>query len=202
MKGVFCLEGFWYGDHRDSTSVWPVLDLVHRYQNMPFIHHRCATKEEFIYSLKRWKTKSFHKNYPILYLAFHGEPGKIIIGKDEVSLEELSDLLEDKCSNVVIYFGSCSTLKLDNRKLQGFLEKTNTVALFGYKEDIDWLTSSAFEIRLLSFLLEFPFDSIGIQKIDEAIIKNCSDLVKELDFRIVHNQRIWFPRKRKTKRTN
>ena len=70
MKGIFCLEGFWYGDHRDKISVAPIIDLLHRYDNLPSLYQRCGTKEEFIYSLKRWKTKSFHKKYPLLYHAF------------------------------------------------------------------------------------------------------------------------------------
>jgi len=64
MKGVFCIEGFWYGDHRDTTSVYPVLQLVRRYQNMPFLHHKCYTYEEFCFSIQRWKQRGFHKKYP------------------------------------------------------------------------------------------------------------------------------------------
>ncbi|MBL7717993.1 MAG: hypothetical protein JNL72_04085 [Flavipsychrobacter sp.] len=197
MKGVFCLEGFWYGDHRDTTSVYPVLDLVRRYQDLPFVHHRCATVEEFVFSLERWKTKAFHRRYPLLYLAFHGEPGKILIGKESFSLDQLADLLGNKCSGVVIYFGSCATMKLDRRKLQAFMQRTETVALLGYKQEVDWLTSASFEIRLLSSLLLHPFDSRGIQKIDEDIKKNCRAQVKELDFCLVPNERVWFPRRRK-----
>ena len=169
MKGVFCLEGFWYGDHRDTTSVCPVLDLVHRYQNMPFIHHRCATREEFVFSINRWKTRSFHRKYPLLYLAFHGDPGRILIGTEAVSLDELAELLGDHCRNVVIYFGSCATLKLDRRKLQSFMQRTRTLAVLGYKQAVDWLPSASFEIRLLSFLLVHPFDSVGIRRIYEEV---------------------------------
>lgn len=197
MKGVFCLEGFWYGDHRDATSVFPVLDLVRRYQKMPFLHHRCATIEEFRFSLSRWKQKGFHRKYPLLYLAFHGGKGIINVGKENLSLEALAELLEDKCSGVVIYFGSCATLKVDKRKLQSFMEKTQSVAILGYKQEVDWLTSASFDIRLLNYLLEYPFDSKGIQKISEAISRDCRSYIRELDFRMEINERIWFPRRRK-----
>jgi hypothetical protein len=30
MNGIFCLEGFWYGDHRDRTTVYSVLDLMNK----------------------------------------------------------------------------------------------------------------------------------------------------------------------------
>ena len=197
MKGVFCIEGFWYGDHRDHTSVYPVLDLVHRYQKLPFIHHRAGTFEEFCFSISRWKQKGFHKNYPLLYLAFHGDEGVIIIGKKRLTIEELADLLEDKCSGVVIYFGSCSTLKIRKNRIQSFMEKTGTVAILGYKLEVDWLTSASFEIRLLSHLLEHPFDSQGVTKIKAEIEKACKSYTKELDFKMEVNERVWFARKRK-----
>jgi hypothetical protein len=160
------------------------------------LYHRCATKEEFIYSLNRWKTKSFHKKYPLLYLAFHGERGIIKIGKEEFSLDELAEILGQKCNNVVIYFGSCETLKLDNRLLQNFMEKTGIVALLGYKKEVDWLTSASFEIILLSFLMKHPFDTVGVKKIKSEIDINCRSFIKNLDFRMVLNQRKRFRRKR------
>lgn len=73
MNGIFCIEGFWYGDHRDKITVYPVLELINRIEGMPFIHHRWGSIEEFKYSIERWKTKAFHKKYSVLYLAFHGE---------------------------------------------------------------------------------------------------------------------------------
>lgn len=39
MNGIFCIEGFWYGDHRDKITVYPVLELINRIEGMPFIHH-------------------------------------------------------------------------------------------------------------------------------------------------------------------
>lgn len=197
-KGVFCLEGFWYGDHRDPTSVYPVLDLVRRFQQMPFIHHRCATFEEFRFSLIKWRNKSFHRRYPLLYLGFHGHPGTLQIDGEELDLDELADILEDKCSGVVIYFGSCATLKVDRRKLQAFMEKTKTVAVMGYKQEVDWLTSASFDIRLLSYLLKHPFDSKGVQTIYEELKRDCKSYIRELDFCMVPNERVWFPRKRKS----
>ncbi len=194
MKGVFCLEGLWYGDHRDKTSVFPVLDLVNRVENLPFIHHRCFTLEEFTYSITRWKQKSFHRKFPLLYLAFHGERGVIKIGKHSLTLDELAEMLEDKCNGVVIYFGSCATMNIDRRRLQGFMEKTKSVAILGYRQDVDWLTSASFDIRLLSYLICHPFDSKGVLAIKTDILKNCKSFIKELDFRMEINERIIFKR--------
>lgn len=197
MKGVFCLEGFWYGDHRDTTSVYPVLDLVERYQKMPFIYHRCGTIDEFRYSIKRWTSKSFHSKYPLLYLGFHGGPGLIKIGKYDLKLDELSELLIDKCSGVVIYFGSCSTIDLDRRHLQRFMEQTKSVALLGYKEDVGWLASASFDIQLLEKLFTHPFDTRGVTKICDEIFNENGTLARKLGFKMEINERVNFPRRRK-----
>jgi hypothetical protein len=195
-KGIFCLEGHWYGDHRDKTSVYPVLDLVHRFNNMPFIHHRCGTFEEFTYSIDRWKTKSFHSKYPLLYLGFHGEKGLFKIRKETVTLETLADLLEDKCRGVIIYFGSCATLDIHAAKIQSFLKKTGAIAAIGYKQDVDWMFSAAFEILLMEQLQSHPFDTKGVNQIREIITKEYRSLCRKLDFRMIINKHQRFSRKR------
>ena len=196
-RGVFCLEGHWYGDHRDTTSVYPILDLVHRFHKMPFIHHKCSTIEEFEFSIKRWKTKSFHNKYPILYLAFHGDRGKLLIGKDNISLYELANLLQGKCRGVVIYFGSCATLDIHGRIINNFLKRTGAIAALGYTKDVEWLISSAFDVLLMNELQMELLDSIGIRKIYATIIKEYKSLCQRIDFRMVINKHDKFVRKRK-----
>jgi hypothetical protein len=135
----------------------------------------------------------------LLYLAFQGEKGKIQIGNESVSLNELADLFGDKCTGVVIYFGSCETLNMDKRHIQSFMEKTGTVAVLGYKVEVDWLISASFDIRLLSYLLHNPFDSRGVQKIKEELAKDCKPFIRDLRFRMEVNERTWFKRARKPK---
>lgn len=196
MNGIFCLEGFWYGDHRDKTTVRPVLDLLNCYQKLPFIHHRCGTKAEFKHSIERWKTKGFHSKYPILALAFHGEPGKLLIGKDEISLLELEEILGNKCQRSIIYFGSCATMKWDHRSLQSFLKRTEMLAVMGYTKDVDWLPSASFEVSLLSKFMKTSLTSDNIQKVKGEIENECKSQVKSLQFRFVLNEKLRFTEKR------
>jgi len=190
MKGIFCLEGFWIGDHRSKTTVVPVLELMHGYQGMPYVHHRCGSKDEFVFSIGRWKTKSFHKKYPFLFLAFHGEQGHIRIGSETVSIEELGVLLEDKCAGTVIYFGSCATMKWNKRFLQNFMERTQTLAVLGYKDYVEWLPSASFEIRLLSYFQEMVYTTDGIHQVKEQLVKDCRPLLNNLKFRFEINERL------------
>ncbi|MFA6152670.1 MAG: DUF6642 family protein [Chitinophagaceae bacterium] len=196
MNGIFCIEGFWYGDHRDRTSVYPVLELINNIEKLPFIHHRCGTVEEFKFSIERWKTKSFHSKYPILYLAFHGEKGLIKIGRHTITLVQLAEILGTKCEGAVIYFGSCETMKMDKRHLQNFMESTRTLSVLGFKQEVNWLRSASFDIQMLSFFLHEKFDSQGIRKIYKEIQSNCKSLIKELEFRMEINEKVSFPRKR------
>lgn len=195
-NGVFCLEGFWYGDHRDSSTVKPVLDLLNSHTKLPYVYHRCSTVEEFNFSLSRWRLQSFHNKYPLLWLAFHGEPGKILIGKDEITITQLADILEDKCIGSIIYFGSCSTMKWDKRSIQTFMEKTQTVAMLGYKRDVEWLPSASFEIQLLSYFQDLKFITDNVTKIKESVLKDCKALCSNLQFRFEINNRQRFTPKR------
>lgn len=189
-RGLFCLEGFWYGDHRDRTSVIPLLEAVHRFSKMPFIHHRCGTVDEFKFSVERWKKKAFHRKYPLLYLAFHGEKGTIRIGKESISLEEMADLLQESCEGRVIYFGGCETLHIHLRKLKTFLKKTRMLAILGYRREVEWMISASFDILLLNMLTDpsIPFDKKGMRQVSLELRENFMWHTRVLDFRMEINE--------------
>ena len=113
------------------------------------------------------------------------------------SLDQLSDLLEGSCYGKVIYFGSCSTLKMDKRIIKNFLEKTGAIAAIGYSSDIDWIQSTACNMFVFKALQYDKLDSKGIDKIYNNIINDYGNLHKILDLRLVINDRIHFPKKNK-----
>ena len=51
----------------------------------------CNTRDEFEFNINKFCVSRIKKNYRVLYLVFHGEPGQIFLS-DEVSLslEELA----------------------------------------------------------------------------------------------------------------
>jgi hypothetical protein len=79
------------------------------------------------------------------------------------------------------------------------MEKTKTLAVLGYKKEVDWLKSAAFEIQLLGYFLEHPFDTQGIKKILTEIHTHSKYSISELDFRMEINERVIFRRKRSKK---
>ncbi len=198
-KGIYCLEAPW--DHhniQDKASVLPMLELLEKMGYCGFIFHDSATKEELEFYLDKWSNKTVKDKYPILYLAFHGEKGCIFLSKKiKYSLEDLSELLENKCIGKIIHFGSCSTLNLDKRVIKRFLAKTGAIAAIGYKNEVDWIQSAACDLFVFEALQSDKLDSKGIKKIHKMIISDYGNLHKRLDLRIVINDRQHFSRRRK-----
>jgi len=182
-KGIFCIEGLWDQDLRVSSSVQPLLDLLNLNALISYIHMDVATHEEFEFYVKKWMQKRYDE-YPILFIASHGSESGIKVGNEPYSIEALADILAGKCSNRIIMFSSCSTLRIGKRVLQGFLEKTEALAVCGYRVDVDWLRSTAFELLLLSQMQKNEFSGRGADAIDRAATEIARSF-KDLDFDIV-----------------
>jgi len=83
----------------------------------------------------------------------HGDAGLIRLGRDDVSLDELAEVLRGACKGKVIYFGSCLTLKQESKKLKSLAAVTGARAIVGYRRPVAWLDSAAFEVLLLDRLV-------------------------------------------------
>jgi hypothetical protein len=197
-KGIYCLEGQWNQNNiQDKSSVLPILELMERTGYCNYIYHNCATIEELEYYLEKWKNKKICSKFPILYLAFHGQMGHIFITKKKkYSLDEIGDFLAGKCYGKVIYFGSCSTFDLNKRNIKNFLEKTDAIAAIGYKNDIDWIQSTACDLFVFEALQFDKLDSKGIRKIYKTIRTDYGNLHSKLGLTVVINDMKHFPRKR------
>jgi len=189
-RGVFCLETDWFGNLKKPTTVQPILEFLQKLDGfeVPHIYRSVGTRVEFEFYVDKWAQKT-HEDYPILYLAFHGEEGKILVGDkrrrdSRVTLEELSERLKGKCKHRIILFGSCSTMNTERKRLQAFLKRTGALAVFGYKSDVDWFSSAMFEVQLLATMQQFPLNRRGIRKMEEKIRAALPQLSKELTFRM------------------
>lgn len=182
-KGIFCIEGIWDPDLRTPSSVQPLLDLLNQNALIDYIHVDCATIEEFELYIKKWMQKRYDR-YPIMYLATHGSASELQIGGISYSIDALGELMEGKCANRFIMFSSCSTLRIDKRVLRRFLDRTEALAVCGYRVDVDWLQSTAFELLLLSQIQGNEFSGRGAEAIDRAATKIARSF-KDLDFSIV-----------------
>ena len=188
--GVFCIEGDWWNDFNRTSTVKPVLELLAQAGDgsVPIVHRDAGTFEELKFYCKKW-VQSNGAQYPILYLAFHGKKGCILVGdarttKAEVTLDKLAALIGSDASGRVVHFGSCSTLDTDRRHIQRFLKKTEIVAVTGFKEDVPWLYSSVFEVILLDILTRRAMDRRGAIAAKRRLESEHSSMCKKLDFRM------------------
>ena len=109
-RNIYCLEGNWRTNPRCKQSVRPMLDILRDAAGIKYIYRKCNTREEFFEYLRQY-TFERYRNYTILYIAFHGRPNKIQIGRDLVTLREIADVLEGFLAHRIVYFGSCSTMR-------------------------------------------------------------------------------------------
>jgi hypothetical protein len=150
--GIFCLEGAWNRRLDDKASVLPTLELMERLRVAQHIHRDVGTEEELYHYLKLWSQRGY-STYEVLYFAFHGVKGGINVGRGVVPLEELADKLEGKAAGRIVYFGSCSVMR-DRPAVEEFRRLTKAKAVCGYLKDVDWIESAAFDLVVLSSLVE------------------------------------------------
>lgn len=188
-KGIFCLEGDWERDLRGRTSVSPFLELLERshYPQIRSIHRDVATAGELEHYLGKWRLKKYDP-YPILYLGFHGDPGVLFMRagrRDPIELGWLGERLEGRCKGRIIHFGSCGTLAIHGNQLNRFLEQTGALAVSGYRTDVDWIQSAAFELILLSTFQFNAFTRAGLVAAERQVRKDAGTLARTLKFRMV-----------------
>lgn len=106
-RNIYCLEGNWRTNPRCRQSVRPMLDILRDAAGIKYIYRKCNTREEFFEYLRQY-TFVRYRNYTILYIAFHGRPNKIQIGRDLVTLREIADVLERHLAHPSVVVAPCA----------------------------------------------------------------------------------------------
>ena len=146
---IYCLEGNWMTNPRSKQSVRPILELLHHSARIKYIHRKCNTRDEFFEYLRQYTFKRY-RNYTVLYIAFHGRPNGICIGRDFITLAEIAEALEGHLNGRIVHFGSCSTMRTARANIDGFLNRTGAEQISGYRKIVDFVAASAWEMAWLS----------------------------------------------------
>jgi len=171
-SGIFAFEGDWdSGNLRGGWSSRTNLETLHDMYGINFIYRQTGTGDELRYYINKWlaRGKKNYKDHRVGYFRFHGEPGLIYTGEDDVRLYQLERWIDGRAKGRVIVFHSCSTLKIERKRITQFLERTKAAAVVGYAVDTDSLEAIAFELLLLWALTghephhaqEFLFEDYG-----------------------------------------
>jgi hypothetical protein len=153
--GIFCLEGDWDADLRCTTTVEPILELLQKLGVASYIHRNAAIPEQFDYYLGEW-TKPMYDQYRVLYLSTHGIKNTVSLAPgEEVSLHEMTEILNGKAKGRVIHFAGCSTLDIGDEALMQFAKDTGASAITGYRSNVGWAEAAAFEVLMLTKLVSY-----------------------------------------------
>lgn len=178
--GIFCLEGEWGDDLDDRTSVLPQLQMLENMQVCGRVIHRTAvTRTEFDHYVGRWAQRRYRR-FKIAYLACHGGPGRLLLGKDEVTLENLAEVMEGKAEGRIMYFGSCSTMLSADDDLRALCKRSGAEAVVGYTRQVDWLEAAAFDFLLLPRLLDARY----MKPVYTGLIRDHPEFASRLGLRV------------------
>ena len=181
-NGILCLEGDWEEGLMRRKSLVPVLQLVQSQWAIPFIHRTASTRDEFRVVIQEW-LKAKYNQYPILYLGFHGQPGTLQIGGEDIPICDLVEFAQ-RGKNRVIHFGSCETLTAPKSYLNRFLKMTRFVAICGFRHEVDWLHSCALEILILDELSRRKINGRNVEAFRKQIHLMAGTLIRRLGFHI------------------
>ena len=193
-KGVFCLEAAHWDGKKDPTSVEPMLRLLECVKDVriPYEHHTVATKSELQFWLEHYLAPTY-KTHPLLYLAFHGgeadeseESGIWLPENKWVLLPELAQMMEGRCANRIIHFGSCGVMNTSEGAKRAFLRTTKAQAVSGYQKSPYWIRSAAFDMLLLTQFQNCAFNRRdSINKVNDDLQAIAPGLYKHVDYQLV-----------------
>lgn len=170
---VFCLESVWADNtNLPRQSVYPLLEIIQMAYNIKISHLNCNTLEEFQHNLSLANRK-----YGILYLAFHGRPGKLLINETELTLDGLAELMGAKFKRCGVHFASCSTLGITKTAIKNFIEKTGVSFVSGYTKSVYWIPSAAVDLVYLdSIISNFSNPEKAVETMRTQIIPSSKNL--------------------------
>ena len=143
LENIFCLESSWGRNSENQLTVFPILDLIERRHYVKCAHLACNTIEQLKCHLSKFKVE---KERGILYLAFHGEPGKISLDGKLINLESLAQFMGLSFARWVVLFGSCSTIDVPKEEILNFMTVTGVSMILGYQNKVDWMESAALDL--------------------------------------------------------
>ena len=164
-RGIYCIEN-WSGRRANRDSVRPILDFLETSGVARVIHQRVSTLGQLEDAIDDWAPR---KQHPLCYLALHGSPDSVYVGRHEMGLNDL--LLIDRGDDEravnlrgkVLFLASCSTLTGNRRELRNVVSETELRTLCGYGGYVEWFEAAAFDLLALSALCSYDQASNAVK---------------------------------------
>ncbi|GIL33991.1 hypothetical protein [Phycicoccus sp. DTK01] len=181
---IWVMEGRWSSSVKDVRSVQPVLTALQDAAVTKSAVNHLNTVEDLHVAMRRWSQKQ-HASYSVGYLALHGEPGKVYVGRRSVDVASLADHVPPRgLTGKILHFGSCAVLDLDERECDDMRKALGVRALMGFTEDVDWFDSLAFELMLFRSLARYH----RLDVVERDVQERAGSLGNRLGFRIIRRR--------------
>lgn len=190
MKRILCLETEWGINNKnrlsDNASIRSLFQFIEKceYLNTSVSYRTVATVDELRYYLSQMP-KAMYEDYEIVYLAFHGKRGRILLHKalekntveDYVSLEQLGEMCSnDWLKGKHVIFGACLTLSAAESKIMEFKKRSGAESVVGYNKIVDFVKGSILDIALINEILNPKPKKLSLE---ERMNKRLGGMVEE-----------------------
>lgn len=129
----------------------PVLRALQEAGAANYVRRQVNDRDDLVRALTNWG-QAQHKSYGLGYVAMHGSPGRVHIGRQAVDLASVAnELPRRRLDSKILHFGSCSVLE-DKRQRESLRKALGVRAVTGFTEDVDWFESLAFELILFDVM--------------------------------------------------
>ena len=120
--------------------------------------------------------------------AFHGKPRlhnwSAKDASNRLELMELADQLEGLLQGTRHSFRIVQHAQRQRPYAERVPPRTGALAVLGFKREVDWLASAAFDTLVLGYLQGVSFTASGMRKLRRLLEENALDLSKKLEFRM------------------
>jgi hypothetical protein len=164
--GLWVMEGNWSASVRDVRSVDPVLSALQGDRRARHATRHINDPDDLAQALKQWGQRQ-HDGFNIGYVALHGSPATVHIGRKSVDLGRLGESLPPATlMKKALHFGSCSVLDMTPRRRETLRKALGVKVISGFTTDIEWFESLAFELLLFEALTRYrrPSDAESYMK--------------------------------------
>lgn len=170
---IFCMESLWSNStEHPRQSVLPILDIIKMAYNIRVSHLSSNTKTEFLYNLGL-----AGREYGILYLAFHGQSGKVLLRDGEIDLDEMAKAMGQDFKGMGIHFASCNIMGEDESVIRKFMRRTKVSFVSGYTQPVYWIPSAAVDLVYLDYIIDNQHNpELAVEKMKDQIIPSENNL--------------------------
>lgn len=184
FKSILVLESPWNSQSLKSTSVWPFVSEFANVIGIKAYHQAFLDKESFLHWVKKYNDEDV-PSPKLLYVAAHGDKGRISGLLKGINSLTISDALEKSENIRYVHFGSCLFGKEEN--LESLLHSAKHLHwVAGYESSVDWIDSTVFDILFWRRMYARDEDNKGFksQTIANDMLSNeIPGLAKSLAFR-------------------